>query len=122
MPRIDSAVGLHQRTIACFIARDNAGRDRGEERFGERFLQGDLFVKTSIFQHGRDVVAEEHQRLETLLIERLTGEAMAEKKPAADSSASVQRHDHFRADSVERAPEKLALRMILVLRRDWRGK
>ena len=98
-----------------FIARDDAGGDGCEERFGEGFLEGDLFVKKSIFQHGRNLFRQEHQPLEIVLIERLTGEAVAKKKPAADSSARVQRHDYLSAEGVERAPQKLALRMVLVL-------
>src|SRR4030095_3506875 len=89
------------------IARDNPRGDGGEECFSKRFLQGDLFAKTSIFQHGRDLVTEAHEHLETLLIERLTGKAVAKKKPAADSSTSVQRHDYLRANGVECSPEKL---------------
>ena len=66
-------------------------------------------MEKGVFQHGRDVVAENHQLLESLVIESLTRQAVAEEKPADDPSARVQRHDHFRAEGIESAPEELPL-------------
>src|SRR5262245_30961704 len=64
------------------IAGYNPRGDSGEKRFSERFLQGDLFAKTSIFQDSRDLITEAHEHFEALLIERLTGKAVAKKEPA----------------------------------------
>jgi hypothetical protein len=62
------------------------------------------------------VIAEDHERLEALVIERLACLAMAEEKPASDLVARVQRDDHFSTDGIERAPEQFSLRMISSLR------
>ena len=79
-------------------------------------MQRDFFVQRSVLQDHGNVIAEDHERLEALVIEGLAGLAMTEEKPAADLVARVQRDDHFGADSIERAPEQFSLRLISSLR------
>ena len=53
------------------IARDDSWWEGREERFSQRFLQSDFFVQRSVFQDGRNVIAEDHERLEAPVIEGL---------------------------------------------------
>ena len=55
--------------MRIFIGRDDARRNRFQERLGQRFLEGDFFVEERVFEDRRDVFRQEHQVFEIVIIE-----------------------------------------------------
>ena len=92
-----------------FIGRDDAGWNRLQQGLGQCFLHSRFFVKKRVFQHGRNVLGQDHQALEILVIKPLSGEPMAKKQPPNDAPASIKRNDHFRAKIVECPPQSRTL-------------
>jgi hypothetical protein len=114
MPRISSAVGVKPADDRVFIGRDNARRDRLEQRLGQRLLHGDLLIEKRVLQDGGDVLREQHQVLEVWVIEPLPSHAMADEQPPNDAAASVQRDNDFRSECIERAAHQRAVRLLCV--------
>ena len=72
-------------------------------------MKRDFLIEKRVFEDGGDVFGEKHQSFEIVIVETLARDAMPEKEPPDDSAPSVQRHDDFGAEGIERAPHDIAL-------------
>ncbi len=95
------------------IDGDNAGWNRFQECFGQRFLNRRFLVKKSIFENGRNVFGQRREAFQIPVIEEPPGDTLSKENPADDGAARIKRHDRFGAEHVERAPHDCALPVIL---------
>ena len=62
------------------------------------------------------MLGQNRQSFEVVILEALPGYAMTEEKPSDNPSARIKRHDHFRAEGIERTTKKRSLGAIGRLR------
>src|SRR5207248_8735848 len=60
--------GIKPANDAFFINSDDSRRDRFQERFGQGFLQCDLFVEKGVLENGGNMLGQDHQSFEITVI------------------------------------------------------
>src|SRR5438046_2424433 len=101
--------GIKPANDAFFINGDNSGRNRFQERFGQGFLQSDLFVEKRVLENGGNMLGQDHQAFEITVIKGQTGDAMTEKQPADNLATCIKRDDNFGAKAIERPTQERPL-------------
>src|SRR6267143_3532957 len=100
---------------SLLINRNDPRRDRLQERFRKRLLYGDLLVKKSVLQDGRDLFRQSGQAFQIGVIERLSGHAMSKENPADNAGPCVKGRNHFGSAGIESAAQEYALILIFDL-------
>src|SRR5437763_14332550 len=109
--------GIKPANDAFFVNGDDSGRDRFQERFGQGFLQCDLFVEKRVLENGGNMLGQDHQAFEIAVIKWEPGDTVAEKQPADDFPARVKGEHHFGAKTTAGPTQKWPR----IVRRNERG-
>ena len=51
-----------------FVDRDDAGRNRFQQRFCQGFLQGNLFIEQGVLQNRGNMFGQDHQSFEVAVL------------------------------------------------------